>query len=254
MPEKKKQVLLSDMDTRVKVALCILIAAFLIASDSPAVTLTSVAIVITLIFLTPGPVTAAIRPVLMISPLLCIIVIVHAFSGPESVEPGLDSLAFNRYGLFKGSIIATELGLLVACGSVLSRTTSPSRFQEAAEWFAYPGGLRKRQKFGLASRLVLRFISLAERQFSRVRRAQQGRGIPVRGGGLRMRLRAQAAIIVPVLVSMFRAADKTAEALVIRGFDPSRKRSRMEKSRPGVIDLIIMSSVLTALSFAWLSF
>ncbi len=77
--------------------------------------------------------------------------------------------------------------------------------------------------------IALRFIPLIIAEYEQVKDAQWSRGASFDEGGLMKRLRAHVAILMPLVVGLFRRADRLAMAMEARCYG-------MEKSERGCYD------------------
>ena len=66
--------------------------------------------------------------------------------------------------------------------------------------------------------MALRFMPMLLEEYERLRMAQMARGADFTTGSLALRIRALAALTVPLLLSAFRRADELALAMEARGY------------------------------------
>ena len=66
--------------------------------------------------------------------------------------------------------------------------------------------------------MALRFVPTLLEEYDRIRTAQTARGASVGAGPLRARLRALAAVVIPLLSSALRRAEELADAMEARGY------------------------------------
>ena len=71
-------------------------------------------------------------------------------------------------------------------------------------------------EIGLMLSLALRFIPIVSEEFDRIRLAQRSRGVDFDRGGVVARVRAWASVLTPLVVSLFRRADRLGESMAAR--------------------------------------
>jgi energy-coupling factor transporter transmembrane protein EcfT len=123
-------------------------------------------------------------------------------------------------GLSRGGLVAWQFLLLASLGTVLSMTTAPTDLVCALERLLQP--LRRlgvpTQDIAVMVSMALRFVPTLLEEYDRIRTAQTARGASVGAGPLRARLRALAALVIPLLSSALRRADELADAMEARGY------------------------------------
>ena len=120
-----------------------------------------------------------------------------------------------RMGLTEGGLAVTRLLTLVLAAAVVTATSRVSEMVEVVERVCSPlrvFGVRP-ARIGLLVAMTLRFIPVISERAARIREAQAARGGAGRGP------RAQARIVVPLLVQVLVLAHTLAEALDARGAD-----------------------------------
>ncbi len=79
--------------------------------------------------------------------------------------------------------------------------------------------------------LVLRMVDVFIDEIREIRHAQQARGAVLDSGGLRTRVRANTAVLVPALVRGVKASEQLAAALELKGFANADNRTRTRTLR-----------------------
>jgi energy-coupling factor transporter transmembrane protein EcfT len=109
---------------------------------------------------------------------------------------------------------------LAFCGVLLTMTTSPSDLIQGLEHLLRP--LRRirvpTQDIAVMVSMALRFVPTLLEEFDRIRIAQMARGSEMGKGRLLRRIKPLASVMVPLLVSAFRRAEESAEAMEARGY------------------------------------
>lgn len=119
-----------------------------------------------------------------------------------------------------GALVAARIVLLVWGSIVLVETSTPTELSEALRRLLAPlarAGLPVRDATTALS-IALRFMPLLREELASVRAAQISRGAPLEGGRLPARVRANAGLMVPLFVGLFRRADRLACAMDARCF------------------------------------
>ena len=146
--------------------------------------------------------------------------------------PLVGNFGISPAGLSRGCFFAFRIILLVGVSLVLTTTTSSTHISQALESFLSPLG-----KVGVPVRDVATIVSLAMRfipvtidEFHRVCMAHKARCAPLDAHKLLDKLRAWAAVFVPVLVALYRRADRLAHALEARCYGAGRA-TRLNENR-----------------------
>ena len=136
--------------------------------------------------------------------------------------------------------------LLCGTSVILSYTTSPIALTDGLEQLLSP--LKKIKlpvhEFSMMMTIALRFIPTLIEETDKIMNAQKARGADLSSGGLIKRAKALIPVLIPLFVSAFRRADDLAVAMECRCYRGGTGRTRMNRLRFGLPDLIL------ALSFA----
>ena len=100
--------------------------------------------------------------------------------------------------------------------------------------------------------LVLRFIPLAGESYESIRRAQVSRAATYDAGGLWSKVRAYATLFVPLIVTLFRQADRLADAMDARCYGKG-ERTQLNPVSLGASDVVVLVCGCTSLiALAWM--
>jgi energy-coupling factor transporter transmembrane protein EcfT len=186
--------------------------------DVPLLSL-ALAAVMALSGLRPRLLLAALRPLWLFALLLFGVHLFFTEGTPLFYLP-LVPAAATLEGLGRGGLVAWQFLLLASFGTVLSLTTAPTDLVCALERLLRP--LRRldvpTQDIAVMVSMALRFVPTLLEEYDRIRTAQMARGAAVGAGPLRARLRALAALVIPLLSSALRRADDLADAMEARGY------------------------------------
>ncbi len=129
-------------------------------------------------------------------------------------------------------IIAATIGL-----SILVLTTTPSQILSTlGKVFGYT--------LLYLFLAMYRFIPIALRDVAEIYEAQLSRGIPLDSGNPFKRIRLLMSVIVPAAVMAIVRAKEFSEALELRGFGYSKKRTFLYRPRPTAVDAMIIATSL----------
>lgn len=118
-------------------------------------------------------------------------------------------------GFMVGLFFALRIALLVATCCLLSFTTSESSLMQALRGLLGPLG-----RIGvpvddicLVASIALRFVPLLGEELQQARRAREARGCAFEGAGPAGAVKAWSSVLIPVIVALFKRADRLARAL-----------------------------------------
>ncbi len=156
-------------------------------------------------------------------------------------------------GWLAGIAVALRLLLLVWASLLLMALSTPAELSEALRQLLSPLG-----RLGLPVRdfttslsIALRFMPLLSEELRAVRAAQASRGAAFEGAGLVRRLRAYGGLMVPVLVGLFRRADRLAAAMEARCYGASGEPTSLVERRFSAGDgAVLLVGVAACVAFA----
>lgn len=147
-------------------------------------------------------------------------------------------------GALRSGWAIARIVILLCFALSVSASTAPTqladgfvRLMAPVARFGVPVG-----DIGLALSMALRFIPLVASEADRIRRAQMSRGVDFDGGGVLRRVHAWISVIIPLVVGLFRRADRIAESMDARCFEPGARRARPRPLAPR--DLCVLAAGL----------
>lgn len=154
-----------------------------------------------------------------------------AFVYPLALVVFCCHVVFQEWG--SAALVTARIVLLAYASILLMRTTSSVELTVALRQLLAPLGRLglPAHDFASALALALRFIPLMAEELSLVRAAQQSRGASFDAGGPLTRLRAGAALMMPVFVGLFRRADRLASAMDARCFGATMQPTQLIERR-----------------------
>lgn len=158
-------------------------------------------------------------------------------------------------GWLAGALVAARLLLLVWASLVLMAVSAPAELAEGLRYLLGPLGRLGLpvHDFSAALSIALRFMPLLAEELGAVRAAQASRGAAFECGGLARRLRAYGGLMVPVLVGLFRRADRLAAAMDARCYGASGEPTSLVERRFAFGDgAILLVGAAACVAFAFI--
>lgn len=157
---------------------------------------------------------------------------------------------FDPAGGMRGVTAVVRILILVGFSLAVSSSTTATQISDAVVRL-----LRPLAHFGMpvaalgtVLSLALRFIPLVSEELGRIRLAQRARGARFDEGGLVERIRIWGSVLTPLVVGLFRRADRLAEAMSARCYDASSE-GRLPVPRPlGRRDRALLVVSLTSMA------
>ena len=207
------------LDVRVKVGLLLAASAVAFAAPAPVALLGGAAALAACLpraGLTPRDVLRAMVPVAALMALTLAANLVScdgsaamALAGPMGLDPA---------GGARGAAAVLRIALLLGLALCVARTCSPTDVADAFVRLMRPLGRLGVPTGDVAAALsiALRFMPVVAGELSRIRLAQRARGARFDEGPLLARVRAHAALMLPLMVGLFRRADRLATSMAAR--------------------------------------
>lgn len=146
-------------------------------------------------------------------------------------------------GLATAALYVLRFTLVMLLGAVMLATTTPTALTDAVDSLLSP--LRRfglhTQEIALVLSLALRFLPTLAQETHAIIDAQSARGGDVETGSWGKRIRALAAIIVPVFAGTLRHADNLALALDARCYEQGVRRTHWRRMRVRARDGALMA-------------
>lgn len=222
------------VDARVKLILLLLATVGVFSAQSPVV-LSAWAVVLFGALgaarMRPSRILSAMRPVAIVLTFTLIANLVSCdgratieLAGPVGLDPA---------GGLRGLLAVVRIVLLVGFSLVVAASTTGTQLSDAcvrllrpcAHWGVPVGPL------GTVLSLALRFIPLVSEELNRIRLAQRARGASFDNGTVIERIGVWASVLTPLMIGLFRRADRLAEAMSARCYD-AVSAGRLPAPRP----------------------
>ena len=169
------------------------------------------------------------------------------YSGPVAFNIGFDVY---WQAFYQAGYIILRLVLMIALMMVLTSTTTPMNLTYGFEWYMTPLKVIKVPVHAIAMTLsiALRFIPTLLEETDRIMKAQASRGVDFNHGRLMKRFKAIISLIIPLFVSAIDRSEELSNAMEVRGYDPTAKRTKYRKLHFTWRDLIAF--ILVGVIFA----
>ncbi len=170
----------------------------------------------------------------------------HAFfsAGTPLVRVSGLPVGVTREGVSRGLLVSWQFLALGLSGALLTMTTSPSDLVHGLEKLLHPlHRLRvPTQDLAVMVAMALRFVPTFLEELDRIRTARKARGADDDTGRVAERLKAMAALVIPLMTSALRRADELADAMEARGYGRGR-RTTLNRSRFGADELAAVTGL-----------
>lgn len=249
---------LEGVDARVKVTLLLVATAALFAARAPW-TLAMWAMLCLLVLRASGiggkAVAHALKPVAL---LFAFIVCANLVSCDGSADVAIaGGVGVSTVGAARAATAVARIIMLVCLALSVAASTTPTKLAHACTSLMRPLGHIgvPIEDVGLVLSMALRFIPVVSEEAGRIRLAQRARGVNFDEGSVLRRVRAWAAVLTPLVVGLFRRADRVAESMDARCYGQrSSGQHRRVPLQPAdklvLLGGLVVMAVLTVLSYS----
>ena len=249
---------LEGVDARVKVTLLLVATAALFAARAPW-TLAMWAMLCLLVLRASGiggkAVAHALKPVAL---LFAFIVCANLVSCDGSADVAIaGGVGISTVGAARAATAVARIIMLVCLALSVATSTTPTKLAHACTSLMRPLGHFgvPIEDVGLVLSMALRFIPVVSEEAGRIRLAQRARGVNFDEGSVLRRVRAWAAVLTPLVVGLFRRADRVAESMDARCYGQrSSGQHRRVPLQPAdklvLLGGLVVMAVLTVLSYS----
>ncbi len=164
-------------------------------------------------------------------PLLVFTSIINIFYVEGRVLLSFWVLKITLEGIFTALFISIRILCLIAAGSLLTYTTSPTTLTDALERVLSPLKVLRISvhEIAMMMTIALRFIPTLIEETDKIMSAQKARGADMESGNVLQRVRALIPVLVPLFISSFRRAYELATAMECRCYHGGEGRTRMKQ-------------------------
>lgn len=249
---------LEGVDARVKVTLLLVATAALFAARAPW-TLAMWAMLCLLVLRASGIGGKAVaRALKSVALLFAFIVCANLVSCDGSADVAIaGSVGISTVGATRAATAVSRIIMLVCLALSVATSTTPTKLAHACTSLMRPLGHIgvPIEDVGLVLSMALRFIPVVSEEAGRIRLAQRARGVNFDEGSVLRRVRAWAAVLTPLVVGLFRRADRVAESMDARCYGQrSSGQHRRVPLQPAdklvLLSGLVVMAVLTVLSYS----
>lgn len=249
---------LEGVDARVKVTLLLVATAALFAARAPW-TLATWAMLCLLVLRASGiggkAVAHALKPVALLSAFIVCANLVSCDGSADVAIAG--GVGISTVGAARAATAVARIIMLVCLALSVATSTTPTKLARACTSLMRPLGHFgvPIEDVGLVLSMALRFIPVVSEEAGRIRLAQRARGVNFDEGSVLRRVRAWAAVLTPLVVGLFRRADRVAESMDARCYGQrSSGQHRRVPLQPAdklvLLGGLVVMAVLTVLSYS----
>lgn len=155
------------------------------------------------------------------------------FNRQGEILLSIGPLSVYEEGVRMGMIVSLRFFFLVMLTTLVTLTTTPMELTDSIE-----AGLRPLERFrvpaheiALMLSISLRFLPTLADETDRIMKAQQARGVDLKSGPIKDRLKAVVPLMIPLFVSAFKRAEDLATAMEARGYRGGEGRTRWREMR-----------------------
>lgn len=154
-------------------------------------------------------------------------------------------------GIYSSIYIGIRIYLMIITTTILTTTTQPLDLILALEDLMMPLKLIKFPVhiISMIISIALRSIPTLFDEAGRILKAQASRGVDLKNGHFREKIKALVSLIIPLLVSAFQKAEDLAYAMDSRGYDPQGKRTRFRQFKINYKDILFFILGVGLLAF-----
>lgn len=172
-------------------------------------------------------------------PIYFIVAFTILFNSLRFIDGGL---SFTLAGFNRGCFFGIRIVLLVWASLIVCLTSTSMQLTDALNSFLRP--LRHlrvpTEDIAMVFSIALRFIPLIAEEFIQIKNAQWSRGAKFDEGTIFERIRSYIAILLPMLVGLFRRADSLAQALEVRCYGyPGANRTSISQRKIDALSICI---------------
>lgn len=160
-------------------------------------------------------------------------------------------LTLSYRGIFSSIYIGLRIYLMIITTTILTTTTQPLDLTLALEDLMLPLKLIRFPVhiISMIISIALRSIPTLFDEAGRILKAQASRGVDLKNGHFKEKVKALVSLIIPLLVSAFQKAEDLAYAMDSRGYDPQGKRTRFRQYHIDFKDILFFVLGVGLLAF-----
>lgn len=220
--------LLQDLDPRSKIITCLLAMVTVFFISKPTQLFLSLTVIIALLTIAQTPIHRIIKSTKVFTVLIAFSAILNMLitnTGRTILNLGWFSVTDE--GLWVAVLYSSRLMMVILLGALVIEMTTPTQMTDAFESLLRPlqtVGVHTNE-IALVMSLALRFIPTLNREIRSIMEAQSARGGSIETGSPIQRMKASAAIAIPVFAGVLRHANNLSLALDARCYEGGAHRT-----------------------------
>jgi energy-coupling factor transport system permease protein len=148
------------------------------------------------------------------------------------------------FDIYNALALSIRLITLFTAFSIFLLTTTPDELGLVMNSFRIP------YDFTFAFIMAVRFVPVLVGELQTILDAQKSRGLEIEKGNLIKRIKNLIPVFIPLLVNVFRRSIELAEALEVKAFGASKKRTNFKELKMDKIDYILLIIIVIMLVIA----
>jgi len=242
-------------DPRTKLILLVMFIVFAFLSNNAFSLGLMMAFLLVLILLSKIPFSMYLKNLKTILPIILFTSILNALY----IKTGAELFSFwiitiTSDGVWRAVFMSVRISMLILSSAIFSYSSTPTAITNAIESLLKPLnrlGLESAvHTMAMTMTIALRFIPTLIEETQKIMNAQKARGADMESGGLIKRVKALLPILIPLLISSVRRAYDLAEAMECRCYNGGEGRTRLNKMRYSIMDLIATILFVVVCSFS----
>ncbi len=142
--------------------------------------------------------------------------------------------------------MSLRLYLFILVSIVYTSTTKEMDIASSIEWLITPLRLIKVPTYEISMMIMLaiRFIPLMFEDLRLIMIAQTSRGVNVYNGSFSTRVKGVFNSLLPMFVLAFKRSDDVSNAMIIRGYEIGKKRTKYKKNKFGILEVLALLAMI----------
>lgn len=210
---------LARIDARVKIALLLAVAVAVFATGISWAFLAWIVVLVLVCRTARLDITSHVRSLLPVAFILAFTLAANALALDGHGDIALvGPVGIDTAGGLRGVVAVARIVVLLGLALSVSASTTPPQLADACVSLLSPLARFRVPvaDIGLMLSLALRFIPIVSEEFSRIQLAQRSRGVDFERGGIVARVSSWASVLTPLVVSLFRRAERLGESMEAR--------------------------------------
>lgn len=151
---------------------------------------------------------------------------------------------------FVVTILTVRMYIFIMIAIIYTSSTKEMDIAYSIEWMITPLKYIKVPTYEISMiiMLAIRFIPLMFEDINLIMTAQTSRGVNVYNGNFITKIKGVASSLLPMLVLAFKRSEDISNAMVIRGYEIGKKRSKYKKNKFGLLEIVSLLIIIMMLT------